>query len=262
MGLRSTLPVTRAARRALGTSEPSTVSDAANHYPPPMNWRETVRAASAPRSPREYREAWQAIYDACGASVRLLARMMVGPRRGYDVHDIEQEVFLKASQAIGALALEEGRELPCLKSWMHRITRNHVIDRIRASRARHQVDAPRGVGSLDDFEVSSHHESIHVESIERTLADPDAMIYLRQLLDALPDEDRLLLFHSCIDKLEYEELAELIQAECGTACTAAGLRKRLQRLLPSLVAFAEVGRAAIRRSSVDARGHEVDHGSS
>jgi hypothetical protein len=88
------------------------------------------------------------------------------------------------------------------------------------------------------------------------------MIYLRQLLDALPDEDRLLLFHSCIDKLEFEELAEVIQAECGTACTAPGLRKRLQRLLPSLVAFAELGRAAIRRSSAASRGHEVDYESS
>ncbi|MDB4930802.1 MAG: sigma-70 family polymerase sigma factor [Myxococcaceae bacterium] len=227
-----------------------------------MSWRDTVRAAASPRNPREYREAWQAIYDACNASVRLLARMMVGPRRGYDVNDIEQEVFLKASQGIGGLELEEGRELAGLKSWMHRITRNHVIDRIRASRARHQVDAPRGAASLDDIEVSSDHESMHVESIERTLSDPDAMIYLRQLLDALPDEDRLLLFHSCIDKLEFEELAEVIQAECGTACTAPGLRKRLQRLLPSLVAFAELGRAAIRRSSAASRGHGVDYESS
>ena len=233
-----------------------------SHHPHTMNWRDTVRAASAPRSPREYRAAWQSIYDACGGSVRLLARMMVGPRRGYDVHDIEQEVFLRASQSIGSLELEEGRELPCLKSWMHRITRNHVIDRIRASKARHEVDAPWGPSSLDDIEVSSDHESIHVESIQRTLSDPDAMIYLRQLLDALPDEDRLLLFHSCIDKLEFEELAELIQTECGTACTAPGLRKRLQRLLPSLVAFAEMGRAAIRRSSTVPRDHEVDHESS
>jgi RNA polymerase sigma factor (sigma-70 family) len=227
-----------------------------------MSWRDTVRAAASPRNPREYREAWQTLYDACGPSVRLLARMMVGPRRGYDVHDIEQEVFLKASQGIGGLVLEDGRELAGLKSWMHRITRNHVIDRIRASRARHQVDAPRSAASLDDIEVSSDHESVHVESIERTLADPDAMIYLRQLLDALPDEDRLLLFHSCIDKLEFEELAEVIQAECGTACTAPGLRKRLQRLLPSLVAFAELGRAAIRQSSTASRGHEVDYESS
>lgn len=224
-----------------------------------MSWRETVRAAAVPRNAREHRAAWQAIYDACGSSVRLLARMMVGPRRGYDLHDIEQEVFLKASQSIGTLELEDGRELQCLKSWMHRITRNHVIDRIRASKARHLVDAPRGVGSLDDIEVSSDHESVHVESVQRTLADPEAMIYLRQLLDALPDEDRLLLFHSCIDKLEFEELAELIQTECGTACTAPGLRKRLQRLLPSLVAFAEMGRAAIRRSSTVPRGREVDH---
>lgn len=227
--------------------------------PHTMNWRDTVRAASSPRNPREYRAAWQVIYDACGGSVRLLARMMVGPRRGYDVHDIEQEVFLRASQSIGSLELEEGRELPCLKSWMHRITRNHVIDRIRASKARLQVDAPWGPSSLDDIEVSSDHESIHVESIQRTLSDPDAMIYLRQLLDALPDEDRLLLFHSLIDKLEFEELAELIQTECGTACTAPGLRKRLQRLLPSLVAFAEMGRAAIRRASTVPRDHEVDH---
>ena len=227
-----------------------------------MNWRNTVRAAAAPRNAREHREAWGAIYDACGASVRLLARMMVGPRRGYDVHDIEQEVFLKASQAIGGLALEDGRELQCLKSWLHRITRNHVIDRIRASKARHDVDAPRPQSSLDDLEVSSDHDSAHVESIQRTLADPEAMIYLRQLLDALPDEDRLLLFHSCIDKLEFEELAEVIQAECGTPCTAPGLRKRLQRLLPSLVAFAELGRAAIRRTASGARGHEVDYESS
>jgi RNA polymerase sigma factor (sigma-70 family) len=226
-----------------------------------LSWRETVRAAAAPRNAREHREAWAAIYDACGPSVRLLARMMIGPRRGFDPHDIEQEVFLKASQGIGGLALEEGRELQGLRSWLHRIARNHVIDRIRASRARHQVDAPHAA-SLDDVEVSSDHESVHVESIQRTLADPDAMIYLRQLLDALPDEDRLLLFHSCIDKIEFEELAEVIQAECGTACTAAGLRKRLQRLLPSLVAFAEIGRAAIRRAPAAQRGHEVDYGSS
>jgi len=227
-----------------------------------MNWRDTVRAASAPRDAREHRAAWLAIYDSCGASVRLLARMMIGPRRGYDVHDIEQEVFLKASQAIGSLALEDGRELACLRSWLHRITRNHVIDRLRATRARQQVDAPRSAASLDDIEVSSDHESIQVEAVQRTLSDPDAMIYLRQLLDALPDEDRLLLFHSCIDKLEFDELAELIQAECGTHCTGPGLRKRLQRLLPSLVAFAEIGRAAIRRSPTEGRGHEVDHESS
>lgn len=227
-----------------------------------MNWSDIVRAAAAPRNAREHREAWQAIYDACGSSVRLLARMMIGGRRGHDVHDIEQEVFLKASQAIGGLALEEGRELACLRAWLHRITRNHVIDRVRATRARQRVDAPRGAASLDDLEVSSDHESVHVESVQRTLADPDAMIYLRQLLDALPDEDRLLLFHSCIEKLEFEELAEVIQAECGTACTAPGLRKRLQRLLPSLVAFAELGRAAIRRSPTAGRGHEVDYESS
>ena len=229
---------------------------------PTPDWRDIVRAASESRDARVRREAWGAIYDACAPSVRLLARMMVGARRGYDVHDIEQEVFLKASLGLGSLALDDGRELQCLKAWMHRITRNHVIDRLRAARARLQVDAPRPVGSLDDLEVSSDHESVHVESIQRTLADPEAMIYLRQLLDALPDQDRLLLFHSCIDKLEFEELAEVIQAECGTACTAPGLRKRLQRLLPSLVAFAELGRAAIRRSPSGSRGHEVDYESS
>ena len=221
-----------------------------------MNWRDTVRAASAPRNAREHRAAWLAIYDACGASVRLLARMMIGPRRGYDVHDIEQEVFLKASQAIGTLTLEDGRELACLRSWLHRITRNHVIDRLRASRARQQVDAmPRF--SLDDIQVPCDGDSVSVESVERSLSDPDTMIYLRQLLNALPDEDRLLLFHSCIDKLEFDELAELISAHSGRPCTAATLRKRLQRLLPSLVAFAEVGRAAIRPDHH--RASEVDH---
>ncbi len=227
-----------------------------------MQWREIIGAASDPRSAREYRDAWQRIYDACAPSVRLLSRMMIGARRGYDVFDIEQEVFLKASQAIGGLAMEEGRELACVKAWMHRIARNHVIDLLRASKVRSQVDAmPRF--SLDDIEVPCDGDSVSVESVERSLSDPDTMIYLRQLLNALPDEDRLLLFHSCIDKLEFEELAELISAHSGRPCTAATLRKRLQRLLPSLVAFAEVGRAAIRPGPSDHhRASEVDHDAS
>lgn len=128
-----------------------------------------------------------------------------------DAEDIVQEAFLKAWRSLHAFRFE-----CALTTWLCRIVMNCCVDHARAERRRPTVSMYMP-------------EDTDGESRERDLADPDPVVMpeeeavrqeeiaaVRRAIDALPEEQRLLVTLRDIVGLSYAEIAEITRLEMGT----------------------------------------------
>ena len=110
--------------------------------------------------------------------VYRIALAVLGPGSESDAEDVAQEVFLKMMRSLRSFRGESA-----LTTWLHRVTWNTAVSsrrRLRHTRPHLPVEA----GVLD-------------RSGADAVADRDASNRaVRQLVDALPDEDRALV-HLC-----------------------------------------------------------------
>ncbi len=138
--------------------------------------------------------------------VRSYIGMMV---RNDDVaDDIFQETFIKAVRVI-----DEGRYTDSGKflSWVLRIAHNRVLDYFRREKASRQVnEAEAGydmIGSLRLSEPNAEDELVHSE-IEQTI---------RNLIDALPEEQQEVVRLRYFSKLSFQEIADETDVSINTA---------------------------------------------
>ena len=138
--------------------------------------------------------------------VRSYIGMMV---RNDDVaDDIFQETFIKAVRVI-----DEGRYTDSGKflSWVLRIAHNRVLDYFRREKASRQVnEAEAGydmIGSLRLSEPNAEDELVHSE-IEQTI---------RNLIEALPEEQQEVVRLRYFSKLSFQEIADETDVSINTA---------------------------------------------
>ena len=105
-----------------------------------------------------------------------------------------------------------------LDSWMFRIMQNHWIDTVRKRRPETSLDADEPAMQVagDDGE--------RIAEAKLTLAA------VRQLIDALPEEQRAVLVLVCVEDMSYRETAEILDVPIGTVMS------RLSRARAALIA--------------------------
>lgn len=143
---------------------------------------------------------------------RLFAGMVKMLGSSEDAREAVQEAFILAYQKLDTF---QGKA--AFPTWLHRIAINAAISRKR--REKH------GTLSLNH---DSHHPADPVD--RRAGADPtspveqqETQIIVRQALDALPDEFRIVLILKEFEGYRYEQIAEIVGIPLGT------VRSRIHR---------------------------------
>lgn len=158
--------------------------------------------------------AYRELVLAHGGRMLLAARRIL--RNEDDARDAVQDAFLSAFKALGHF---EGQSL--LSTWLHRITVNAALMRLRSQRARHE-------GEIDELlpqftEAGGHFVRRPVawaESADAPLQREETRALVRGCIERLPDTYRVALLLRDIEGLELDELA----AQLGTTVNAAKIR--------------------------------------
>jgi len=140
-------------------------------------------------------------------AVRILANRT-------EAQDIAQETFLRAYKHFESL-----RDEPAVRGWLKTVTRNLCLNHITRYRSKWRF--------FSDWRKSGTEntgwdpvDSIPSPSPDKTEAErSDERSLLEELLNALPDHQRipLVLFH--VDELSYEEIAESLKISIGKVKT-------------------------------------------
>lgn len=162
--------------------------------------------------------AYEALVREYGPQMLAVARRLL--RCEQDAADALQDAFVSAFQGVGAFAGT------CrLSTWLHRITVNACLMRLRAQgrRRRHEV-------ALDDllpgFDDTDHHErpvAPWADQPPARAAAAELRARVRACIDRLPQAYRLVLLLRDIEELDTAETARLL------GCSPANVKTRLHR---------------------------------
>lgn len=141
---------------------------------------------------------------------RIFNTMRKMARDEQEAMDLTQEAFGRAIERLGSF---RGESAPF--SWMYRIAMNVALGRLRQNKRRRTVSVSgndtdgRGEGVLERSADVSPGPAEKVEGRER-----DQMV--RQAMQRLDDQQRALLIMRDVDGMDYQQIAELLEAPLGT----------------------------------------------
>jgi RNA polymerase sigma-70 factor (ECF subfamily) len=139
-----------------------------------------------------------------------------------------QETFLKAYRAYDSF--EAGTNL---KAWLYRILTNTFINNYRRETRRPQET---DLGDLEDlylYRRLSHETSTNeTSSAEDQLLDGLVESDIKEAIEALPENFRLVVLLADLEGFSYKEIAEILDIPIGTVMSRLHRgRKALQRAL-------------------------------
>jgi len=164
-------------------------------------------------------EAFTALVDKYQTKIYGIVYRMCGA--GEDVHDLGQEVFVRALTALRKFQYQGEASF---RTWLYRIAVNVCINELRRRKRRRKVEG----ASLDEMVATDTGE------VERMVPDTSTMPHVlaerketrgivHVLLQAMSPQHRAVLTLVDIQGLPYEEAAEAISCNLGT------LKSRLSR---------------------------------
>jgi RNA polymerase sigma factor (sigma-70 family) len=149
---------------------------------------------------------WDDIVAEHSARVYRLAYRLTGNRQ--DAEDLTQDVFIRVFRSLDSY--EPGN----FNGWIHRITTNLFLDRVRRT-SRIRMDA-----FAEGAEERLLSEEVLPEAVVHDAAfDPD----IEAALASLPEEFRVAVVLCDIEGLSYEEIAHVLGIKLGT------VRSRIHR---------------------------------
>ena len=122
--------------------------------------------------------------------------------------DIFQETFVKAITTI-----QQGRYTPSGKfgSWLTRIAHNMIVDSYRQERNENTI-------SNDEVEVDLFNDAdLCDDNIETQMVNEQTLSDVRRLVDALPDNQREVVYMRFYQDLSFKEIAEITGVSINTA---------------------------------------------
>lgn len=122
--------------------------------------------------------------------------------------DLFQETFVKA-----IVTLQQGRYTATGKfgGWLTRIAHNLIIDLFRQERSENTV-------SNDETEVDLLNDAdLCDDNIEMQMVTEQTLCDVRRLLDALPDNQREVVYMRFYQELSFKEIAEITGVSINTA---------------------------------------------
>lgn len=147
-------------------------------------------------------------------------------RSATDAEEVLQETFVR----VWSRAETYNGQLGSPAAWLTRIARNRAIDRVRARRARSQVDG----AAPDAHDSGSRPEPSTTETPEMLVQEAATAGAVRGALAALPAAQRVLIEAAFFDGYTHQELADRYGVPLGTVKTRiraglSSLRGRLER---------------------------------
>jgi RNA polymerase sigma-70 factor, ECF subfamily len=157
-----------------------------------------------------------------------------------DAEDLLQETILKAFAGFDGF-----REGTNMRAWLYRILTNTWINSYRTKQRRPGEILSE---SITDAQLMSDaaHSSTDIPSAERqalqTVVDCDVI----DALQALPEEQRLVIFYADVEGFRYKEIAAILDCPLGTVMSRL---HRGRRSLRNLLVNTAIGEVYIRRST-------------
>lgn len=135
-----------------------------------------------------------------------------------DAGDMVQEVFIRVYRA-----LPKFREESSFSTWIYKVAANVCRDELRRKRKRKSV-------SLDDMEANQGEFVIAdgTQSPEEFAERRDLQTRVQKYINQLSEEQRLILLLREMQKLSYEEIAQVLDCSLGT------VKSRLSRARTAL----------------------------
>jgi RNA polymerase sigma factor (sigma-70 family) len=149
---------------------------------------------------------WEGIVAEHSTRVYRLAYRLTGNR--HDAEDLTQDVFIRVFRSLDTY--EPGN----FPGWLHRITTNLFLDRVRR-KSRLRMD---GFGEGAEDRLLSH-EVLPESAVHDANFDPD----IEMALASLSDEFRVAVVLCDIEGLSYEEISDVLGIKLGT------VRSRIHR---------------------------------
>ena len=166
-----------------------------------------------------------------GAAVRMT-------RNPADAQDLVQDAYMKAYQAFGSF--KEGTNL---KAWMYRILTNTYINSYRKAQR-----SPKRASSdtVEDWQLAdaASHSEVGLKSAEVEALEALPSTQLREALDSLSEEHRMVVLMADVEGMSYKEIAEELGVPMGTVMSRLNrARKNLRSALADVAAEYGIGGA-------------------
>ena len=165
--------------------------------------------------------AFETLVQTHGGQMLALAKRMM--RCEQDADDAWQDALLCVFRKAEMFA-----ESSKLSTWLHRITVNACLMKLRSQRRRHEVEMD---DLLPRFDQSGHHARGVAAWNEEPLTNAETSETRKQVracIDQLPETYRTVLLLRDIEEMDTEEVAELLG--CTTNCVKTRLHRARQAL--------------------------------
>lgn len=146
-------------------------------------------------------------------------------RNPSDAEDLVQEAFAKAF-----VAWAQYQQGTNLKAWLYRIMTNTHINMYN-KRAKDQ--AKGGLDELEDWQLGSAESvtALSTRSAELEAIDNLPSETIKQALNEIPEEFRMVVYYAVVDGLPYSEIAEIMGTPVGTVMSRLHRGKKLLKKL-------------------------------
>jgi RNA polymerase sigma-70 factor (ECF subfamily) len=146
-------------------------------------------------------------------------------RNPSDAEDLVQETFAKAYVAWDKF--EQGTNL---KAWLFRIMTNTHIN-LYNKRSKDQ--AKTALDELEDWQIGGGESltSVTTRSAEAVALDNMPATVIRNAMDQLPEEFRMVVYYAVVEGLPYAEIAEVMDTPVGTVMSRLHRGKKMLRTL-------------------------------
>jgi RNA polymerase sigma-70 factor, ECF subfamily len=148
-------------------------------------------------------------------------------RNPSDAEDLVQETFAKAFVAWAKF--EQGTNL---KAWLFRIMTNTHINLYNK---RNKDQAKTALDDLEDWQIGQGESitSISTRSAEAEAMDNLPSGVIKEALDQIPDEFRMVVYYAVVEGLPYAEIADVMGTPVGTVMSRLHRGKKLLKSLLS-----------------------------
>lgn len=147
-----------------------------------------------------------------------------------DAHDCLQETFIQAFRKLHTF-----EQRSTLKTWLHKLAINIALMKVRSRQRKDELALEDWMGTFDELDERIEPHWDFGESVESLVLRNSTCTLVKQSIDALPDQYRIVLLLRDIEGYDTEEVANLLETSTGTIKTRlhrarAALKKKLEPL--------------------------------